>query len=118
MHETPCISSAFMSRHSPPSLKCFVTHGHIKNKHCERSIPAYSRVFSIGVNRKVKKIPFFTKFPATVCLFTPKFPYKTHFFACFQKTGIKIEQLAQSASSGTNFMANTNIVLLKNLASC
>ena len=113
MHEAHCISPAFMSRHGPPSLKCFVTHWHIKNEHCERSNPAYSRVFSISVNGKVQKIPFFTKFPATVCLFTPKFPYKTHFFACFQKTGIKIELLAQSASSGTNFVAKANIGLLK-----
>ena len=113
MHKAPCISPAFMSRHGSPSWKCFITPWHIKNEHCERSNPAYSRVFSIGVNGKVQKIPFFTKFLATVCFFTPTFPDKTRFFACFQKIGIKIELLAQSASFGINFLAKANIVLLK-----
>ena len=118
MHKAPCISPAFMSRHGSPSWKCFITPWHIKNEHCERSNPAYSRVFSIGVNGKVQKIPFFTKFLATVCFFTPKFPDKTHFFTCIQKIGIKIELLAQSAFFGINFFGKSEYGFIKNLSSC
>ena len=115
MHEAPCISPAFVSCHGPPSLKCFVTHWHIKNEQCERSNPAYSRVFSIGVNGKVQKIPFFTKFLATVCFFTLIFPNSTHFCACLRITILKIELSAQSASLHTNFCNNSEYSFIRKI---
>ena len=74
---------------------------------------AYFRVFLIGVTEKMKKIPFLTKFLATVCFFTLVFYIKTRFCACIWKIGIKIELLAQSASFWDSFEAKANISWLK-----
>ena len=82
MHEAPCISLAFLSRHGSPSLICFFTYQQSKIEHCERSNMAYFRVFSNGVTEKMKKKPFLTKFLNPVCFFELVFPSKTGFCAC------------------------------------
>ena len=113
MHEAPCISLAFLSRHCSPSLKCFFTYKQSKIEHCEQSNMAFFRVILIGVREKMKKIPFLTKFLATVCFFTFIFSMKTRFCACIRKIGIKSELLAQPASFWGNFVAKANISWLK-----
>ena len=63
----------------------------------------------------MQKIPFWTKFLATVCFFTLIFPNSTHFCACFRITSLKIELSAQSASLHTNFCNNSEYSFIRKI---